>query len=216
VTKTLLKETPWLSVVQGPPGTFTLDSTFVHGWEEISNGFYVYRTYIDLAGMSQQEKTMFFQGAGQQDLYNPTTTNQAPGDQCTTVDAMCSRSLSNDELVRMIIYGNFGDSDNSGVNGLTFGETVYLRHRQFVVDLDTAAWGSMVTVGDNQLGSLEPTASDRIYCYKIVALNQGAFTRIQFAPTRYLLKALAKEEPMHQYLMRLKRSYELQQSPDND
>jgi len=216
VTKTLLKETPWLSVTQGPPGTFTLDSTFVHGWEEISNGFYVYRTYIDLAGMSQQEKTMFFQGAGQQDLYNPTTTNQAPGDQCTTVDAMCSRSLSNDELVRLIIYGNFGDSDNSGVNGLTFGETIYLRHRQFVVDLDTAAWGSMVTVGDNQLGSLEPTASDRIYCYKIVALNSGAFTRVQFAPTRYLLKALAKEEPMHQYLMRLKRSYELQQSPDND
>lgn len=214
--KTLLKETPWLSVVQGPPGTFTLDSTFVHGWEEISNGFYVYRTYIDLAGMSQQEKTMFFQGAGQQDLYLPTTTNQAPGDQCTTVDAMCSRSLTHDELVRLIIYGNFGDSDNSGVNGLTFAETIYLRHRQFVVDLDTAALGAMITIADNQLGSLEPTASDRVYCYKIVALNSGAYTRVQFAPTRYILKAQAKEEPMHQYLMRLKRSYELQQSPDND
>lgn len=214
--KTLLKETPWLSVNQSPPGNFTLDTTFVHGWSEIAPRFFAYRTYIDLAGMSQQEKTLFFQGAGQQDLYNPQVTAQAAGDSVITVDAMCQRSLTDDELIRLVIYGNFGDSDNIGINGLTFSETVYLRHRQFVVDLDTQAWGQMVTVSDNQLGSLEPTASDRIYCYKVVTLSTAAYTNIRFSPTRYLLKATAEEEPMHQYLMRLKRSYELQQSPDND
>lgn len=217
--KTLIKETPWVSVDQGPPGTFNLDTGFTHGWEQIGavgSGLFVYRTYIDLAGMSQQEKTMFFAGAGQQDLYTPLLTNQAAGDSMLMADIMCSRSLNNDEITRAVIYGNFGDSDNLGIPGLTFAETIYMRYRQFVVDLDTAAWGHMVTVGDNQLGSLEPTASDRIYCYKVISLSSGAYTRVQVPPSRYILRAEAKTEEEYQYLMRLKRSYELQQEPDVD
>ena len=73
----------------------------------------------------------------------------------------------------------------------------------------------MITIADNQLGSLEATASDRIYCYRVV-LYSGAVARFDVYPARYILRADAKEEPEYQYLMRLKRSYELQNQPDRD
>ena len=218
--KTITKETPWGTFVQSAPssGVWANATTGLsHGWQQHSPGsnMFFFATYIDLAGLTLQEKTLFFQGAGQQDLYAPFATNQTAGDSMIVNDIMSSHPLSNDEILRTAIYGNFADSDNSGINGLTFTSTIYMRFRQFVVDLDTAAWGHMVTVADNQLGSLEPTASDRIYVYRTVLLT-GTMTQAQIAPTRFLLRATAKEEPDFEYLMRLKRSYELQQSPDVD
>ena len=75
----------------------------------------------------------------------------------------------------------------------------------------------MMLVSDNQIGSLEPTASDRIYSYKCVGIKSGAaMTGLQTYPTRHLLRAKATEEPEYQYLMRLMRSYQLQNQPDRD
>ena len=215
--KTLIKETPWLSLNQIAPGDYETDNSFTHGWITLGPQIFAYKTYIDLAGMSQQQKTMFFQGAGQQDLYTPLVQGQTQGDSIITADVMTAHSLTDTELLRLVSYGNFGDSDNIGIAGITFAETIYMRYRQFAVDLDTQALGHMITISDNQLGSLEPTASDRVYCYKLVlTLNQPAATVIQIPPTRYILRAEAREEEMYRYLMRLKRSYELQQEPDVD
>lgn len=214
--KTITKETPWGTFNQVAPGDWQNAPTGLsHGWKQASRSIFYFESYIDLAGLTLQEKTLFFQGAGQQDLYAPFATNQVVGDSMLVNDIMSSHPLSQEEIIRTAIYGNFADSDNLGINGLTFTSTIYMRFRQFVVDLDTAAWGHMVTVADNQLGSLEPTASDRIYVYRTVVLD-GSATQMQVAPTRFLLRATAKEEPVYEYLMRLKRSYELQQSPDVD
>ena len=67
------------------------------------------------------------------------------------------------------------------------------------------------------LGSLEATASDRVYSYRVVTLGLNTTaTQLTMAPTRHLLKTEAREEKDYEYLMRLKRSYELQQEPDVD
>ena len=72
-------------------------------------------------------------------------------------------------------------------------------------------------LGDHQTGSLDATASDRIYCYRAVTFLQTQNPCLIAIPSaRYLLRAEAKEEPEYEYLMRLKRSYELQNEPDND
>lgn len=127
-------------------------------------------------------------------------------------DIMCTTPLTDTEAALFTLGGNFSGPTAST---LTFDQTVYGRVRTFNADLDNLASSYMIVLGDNQLGSLEATASDRIYCYR-VALYVGAPTRFDVYPARYILRANAKEEPEFEYLMRLKRSYELQNQPDRD
>jgi len=72
-------------------------------------------------------------------------------------------------------------------------------------------------MNSEQIGSMMPTASDRIYSYRIVVFAASATeTVLTITNARHLLKAVAKEEPDHEYMMRLLRSYQLQQEPDVD
>jgi hypothetical protein len=139
--------------------------------------------------------------------------NQAPGDSLIVTDLMSTKPLNDAQLISFSIIGNFA----APTAALTFEETVYARLNQFVVDLDNATWGSFMQVSSNQIGSLKATASDRIYSYRIVTAT-SPFTgdRFDVLACRHLLQARAKEEDEYQYLMRLRRSFELQQQPDVD
>ncbi len=177
-----------------------------------NQGIFLSSTYFDLAGMSMDEKTLFFKGALVQDVLNPATTNSAPGDSIVVVDLMSVRPLSDLEVLAFVLNGNLSGLPSTT---LTYHETVYGRIQQFVTTIDTASWGSMSLLASNQLGSMNPTASDRIYSYRLVQAL-GALTVLTVYGCRHLLAAEAKEEPDFEYLMRLKRSYELQQSYDED
>jgi hypothetical protein len=209
--KTLAKEHSYVTLNQGAPNTWSV--TGGSNWRTLSSLNFVSDTFFDLAGMSQREKTLFFDGATCQEFVNPSHTAGAAGDSIIVYDLMTSTSLADAELLSYVALGNFATS-NAGIG---YQETIYGRVRQFVIDLDTAPWGSFVLVSDNQIGSLESTASDRIYCYRIVNIGAPtAATDIVVNSARYLLRAEAKEEAEYQYLMRLRRSYELQQSYDED
>lgn len=214
--KTLLKEFGFLRIEQAAPNLFSLGVTSANGWRQISPGIgaFVNTTYFDLAGMSQDDKTLFFEGAALQDVRQPIVFNQATGDTITVVDVMSKIPLTDTEYSFLSTYGNLADNT---VNSLTFDQTIYLRIRVMTVDVDTTASGTMVTVSDNQLGSLSPTAGDRIYCARYVGVRTPTVAdQIDVLGCRYLLRANAKEEAEYQYLMRLKRSYELQNEPDRD
>jgi hypothetical protein len=210
--KTLAKEHGIFGASQ-TGGVWTLDD-FTSGYR-VQNpaGLFISDTFFDLAGMSQREKTLFFEAATVQDLLAPQLTGGAPGDAIVVVDLMTTKSLTDTEAAAFYLYGNF-----AGLNSvLTYEETVYARINQYVVDLDTAAWGSMVQVSSNQIGSLKATASDRIYSYRIIALGTPFVgTDLDLSPCRHLLQANAREEPDFQYLMRLRRSFELAQNHDED
>jgi len=210
--KTLTKEHGILGIAQNPPGVWSIDS-FSQGWRILNPaGIFVSDTYFDLAGMSQREKTLFFEGATVQNMMNPTHTAGAAGDSFIEVDLMTTVPLTDTQLVNFTIYGNF-----AGPGAITFHETIYARVDQYVVDLDTAAWGSFIQVSTNQIGSLEPTASDRVYSYRLIALGAPVTASdMDFSACRHLLQAVAREEAEFQYLMRLRRSYELAQNHDED
>lgn len=187
------------------------------GWRLLNPGanspVFASETYFDLAGLSLQEKTLFFDGGTVQDMLNPLAFGQAPGDSLIVVDLMSTKPLTDAELLTFGIVGNFAAVTAT----LTFEQTVYARLNQFAIDLDTSAWGSFVQMSSNQIGSLKPTASDRIYSYRTVtASSPFTGTRFDVFACRHLLYANAKEEQEYQYLMRLKRSYDLQQSFDVD
>jgi hypothetical protein len=188
------------------------------GWRQptAGSGFFVSDTYFDLSGLTIDEKTLFFEAAGSTTMFNPLTTASAAGDGVQIVNLMTSRPMTDNELGRFFLYGNFV-GEFADIEGITYHETIYARCQEYTTDFDTAAWGKMVLVSDNQIGSLEPTASDRIYSYKVVSIKSGAvMTGLQTYPTRHILRAKATEEPEYQYLMRLMRSYQLQQQPDRD
>lgn len=205
--KTLAKEHSFVTLNQGLPDNWSVSSG--SNWRALSLQNFVSDTFFDLAGMSQREKTLFFEGATCQEFVNPSHTAGAAGDSIIVYDLMTSESLTDTEILSYVALGNFATS----AAGIGYQETIYGRVRQYVVDLDTAAWGSFVLVSDNQIGSMESTASDRIYCYRIVNVGAPtAATDIVVNSARYLLRAEAKEEPDFQYLMRLRRSYELAQT----
>lgn len=211
--KTLAKEHGYL-VANQSGGTWSVDDAQSQGWSLLSpGGVFASSTMFDLAGMSMREKTLFFDAATVQSIVNPTHTGGAAGDSMVIVDLMSSQPLTDTELANFFLFGNF--AFNGGP--LSFSQTIYARVEQYVVDIDTAAWGSFIQVSSNQLGSLEATASDRVYSYKLVSMGTPTTAaRIDVFSSRHLLKVSAREEAEYQYLMRLMRSYELQQSHDED
>jgi hypothetical protein len=86
------------------------------------------------------------------------------------------------------------------------------------VNVDNLASGVPVLLHQNTFGSVMATASDIIYTYRIVRFAQvsDADRALTLPACRHILAAEAKEEPEFQYLMRLMRSYELQNEPDED
>jgi len=210
--KTLTKEHQICSANQDAPDVYSLGSAS-NGWRALSPRIFVSDTFFDLAGMSQREKTLFFEAATVQDMFNPVHQGGVAGDDVVVFDIMTSEPMDDAELLGFVGAGNFATSPA----GLGYQETIYGRVRHYIIDLDTAAWGSFVLASDNQLGSLEATASDRIYSYRILHITAGtAATQVDLYYARHIIRAEAKEEAEFRYLMRLRRSYELAQNHDED
>lgn len=218
--KTLAKEHQYLQLVRSGPD-WTLQFT-KGSWRKIGAESFVSENYFDLAGMTMEDKTLFFEAAGVQSVLAPLANNTGTGDSAIIMDIMCTRQITDAQLIATLLYGNM--AGNQGVAGsqgpLSFEETVYARTQMFVRHIDTAAWGYLTLTDENFFGSMEPTASDRIYSYRLVflsALTGGTnTTEVTIAPARHLLKSTAREESDHKYMMRLMRSYQLQQSHDED
>lgn len=217
--KVMQKEHGYLVVtLGGAPNQYSISDS-ASNWVQpvVPQGVFHSATYFDLAGLSQREKTLFFKGATVQQLGNPTMTNGAAGDSCQIYDIMTSSPMSADELTSFSQAGNFAGLTGAATSGLTFDQTIYARRREYVVSVDLASWGALQLVSDDQLGSMNPTASDRVYSYRmIITALAGTNKTLGVLGSRQILSAEAKEEPEFEYLMRLKRSYELQQSYDED
>jgi len=197
-------------------GTATIDNSLVsNGWTSPANGLFVSETYFDLAGLSMDEETIFFEGMAVQQAGIPAITGAA-GDNYILYDIMSSIPVDTSNL---LLLGNLSVR-GIGYPGseLNYEHVLYSRTRRYTLDLDTTARMAMLAL-DEQSGSMAPTASDRIYCYRIVLIDASTLAsaaNINVQPARYLIQAIPKEEPEFQYLMRLKRSYDLQQSHDED
>jgi len=217
--KTLAKEHQFLSILRTGPEWGSIAST--GEWRKLGPNSFLSSTYFDLAGLAMDDKTLFFEAAGVQTVLAPLANNSGAGDSCVIMDLMSSRPLTDQQVILTSQYGNFaGNIAIDGQGPLSFEETVYARTQMFVRHVDTSAWGYITLTDENFFGSMEPTASDRIYSYRLVLVSQGTdpndMDQLTIYPARHLLKSTSKEEPTHQYLMRLMKSYQLQQSPDVD
>ena len=213
--KTLTKEFGLLKA-NFAAGEWSLDANLsIGGWRQINfpAGRFIASTYFDLAGLSMDDKTLFFEGAGMQEVLPPACTVPRVGDLLNVVDIMSTTPLTDSEVALFATQGNFIGSGST----LNFEQSIYARSRVYNIDIDNQAGSYFIALGDNQLGSLEPTASDRVYVYRYATVfAQADGASLELYGARYILRAKAKEEPEFEYLMRLKRSYELQNEPDRD
>lgn len=186
-------------------------------------------SFIDLRGLSQEDKTIFFDNVMVQTPLLPIAgARGTSGDGAGPYDetnAPAGATLSVTDLMTSIpidIQTAHTDGHAAGYAGfpelstLNFEHVIYNRTQSFALDLDFGG-AVMQLTGSNQTGSGQATASDRIYCYRFVTwTNDMRNVNIVIPPARHLCAVTAKEEPMVSHLYRLKRSYDLQQSFDID
>ena len=176
---------------------------------------YVQQEYFDLAGMTVQEKTLFFDTVSVQSAYNPNIGGGHTGDGLWEVILLTTTPIPSDKLATEYALG--AGLPNSEMD---WSQVVYYRSRTFTQTTDMAGFAFLPTNSENKMGSAYPTASDRVYIYRFMqasCLSPGAqFTSLLLPGCQIVLGATAKEEPEFQYLYRLMRSYELQQSHDED
>lgn len=188
------------------------------GWTQLGPTYYVSATYFDLAGFTGDDQTIFPQAITVQQGANNFLINGQAGDSYRMMDIMTSVPIDDIETDPLVAQAIFNRGVGFPEGDLTFEATLYGRFQRIALDLDTQG-NFPLKVDEFQFGSMSPTASDRIYCYRLVNVVESVGTtldRVINGNARYVIEATAKEEPSHSYIMRLARSYELQQSPDRD
>lgn len=217
--KTLTKYHPWGDFRRNAQtNTWTINGDFkmVPGVSGVGYALGYHETYFDLAGMSMEEKTLFFEAADVQTTFLPSFTGPTvPGDRISVWDIMSSVPIDVNGLQQDVVYG-FGFPGSRQ----DFTEIIYGRVEQFIITMDVGNFGSPIQVNSENFSSGSPSASDRIYSYRFIEValtdQNSTVTAGQIPPARHILSASAKEEPDYVYMMRLMRSYRLQQEPDED
>ncbi len=109
-----------------------------------------------------------------------------------------------------------GFLDGSGrINrsSLIYGEVkIYTRDTNIMLSLPGVSQQQYLKLIVNEnFSSLEPTSADKLYCYRLVAIGGGdsEFLSAFAPPNRILIPGTIAQEPKLEYMMRLKRSYEL-------
>jgi hypothetical protein len=196
-------------------GVWTLDP-ITNGWNQgVGAGYtdtFWSATYFDLKGLSDDMETVFLdaatvQHAGFHALGGPAGANILIHDIITSIPV--------DPTNTLVLDAVFQSGLGFPRGYLNFEHVLYGRMQRWANDLDVAS-GFPELREEFQYGSLQPTASDRLYSYRFLMVNVLGDTSVILPPVRHLIQASPKAEPEYQHMMRLKRSYDLQQSPDVD
>jgi len=196
----------------GPPGNFEIGSDVGGDFEKLGPSVFAASKYIDLAGLSMESETIFPQAITVQMTSQPFIGG-AVGEQLAILDLVTSIPI---DLTSAYWATGIWLTDGPGFSRseLNYEHVLYARNNAYSTTVDLAAtWPQLVST--HQFGSMSPTASDRLYCYRIVTFD-NTVTSITLPSARQLLVVDAKAEPEFEYLMRLKRSYDLQNEPDVD
>lgn len=171
--------------------------------------------YIDLSGMTQQEKTAVIKGLEIQYQIPPSMTNAVAGDGLEIqilISDVPATGLS-------FIGPGFAYSDMSMQN------CILHRTQTWAITTDSGSFASYTQmVNETITGLCDVTTSDRIYVSvnlfvistKIGPGTPSTLDSVTVPGIRVVLSADVEEEPDFVYLMRQRRAYELQQSYDDD
>tara|TARA_B100000161_G_C33523453_1_gene402318 strand:+ start:567 stop:1250 length:684 start_codon:yes stop_codon:yes gene_type:complete len=175
--------------------------------------------YIDLNGLNIDDKSVFFDAITCQSPNAPLIGPKVFG----AANPPAGASLLIHDIVTsvpLIIENSIIDELAYGIGYMQsqydFEHVIYYRSQSWTTDVDFGGFICNMT-SQQQSGSGMPTASDRLYCYRFVQwTTQVQNAVVSIPPARIVLAARAVKENEVEYIYRLKRSYELQQSFDRD
>ena len=224
--RTLIAEFPAFYLGTDGAGNFT--QLVPTDTREISAKIYVQEMKLDLSGYVQDSLTVGFRRSFEQEggpdqinwlkAYDPNT------DSVSELTIVSSVPFNDEQLVYALVYSpGFTIPNLPGVDVGNFNREHIIHGRYQVMYANTTIGGgafsstgnaTLISVTDNIFSSLEPTAADCLYCYRVVAIpnaaNDGTGIDFVYLPAkRVILDAFTVEEPELEYMMRLKRSYEL-------
>lgn len=210
-TRTLTMEIPHVNVSKAEPDPTWTTITALSGWAPIASSplSLAWRGTIDLSGYVREMKT-FYPSAGFTQRGHFVLAQGGAG--INTYTIISSIPLDPDEVLTQLLSG--------GPGFLTFGagnqnwDTVLFAESQMYVvnaNIQPNPFGILQLLDTHQSGSLSPTASDTLYCLKIVSPNDATQTTLLLPASRVILPGKFGTEPDVEYMMRLKRSVELSQ-----
>lgn len=168
-------------------------------------------TYFDLAGMSHEDKTLFFKAVQLQRGFTPEFTSGATADSLMEQVLLVTSPIAETDLLAAFV---------DPIGQLDFQEIVYCESRVYSKTVDEGALTFPVLIHNNIVSGARASATDRIYCYRIMSVTPATagagVDNVTVTAVQMIIGADAKEEPEYQYIMRLKRSYDLQNEPDRD
>lgn len=207
--------------IQYNPGTGNYDvTTGGAGYATLGSGVFVLQQDIDLSGYAMDKKTFYPYSSFEQrggivgGQFSGTLTEQPYVIDYTIVSSV---PLNSTDLAAVIISAPGFNT----YSGYTAGQGRFDRSQILHGELKWYTQDSTqaVSAGFNTLkllerevfSSLEPTAADKLYCYRLLILSAvaGEAFKGSWPPTRVLIPGTISSEPKLEYMMRLKRSYEL-------
>lgn len=175
---------------------------------------WLYEDTIDIAGMTVEDMT-FFPISG--DVQRPATSMGVIDGFATEFILVTVSPLPTDEIGTYITDLNMwnhlpGQFLNGGsFQNIMWGKAwVWTRNTTLIQNFGVA-------VNTSLLGSGEPTNGDKLYVYRMVRITAPVNPGLaEFPACRLLLSGQLKKEDEYKQIMRMRRTYELQQSYDED
>lgn len=162
---------------------------------------------IDLSGYANQSLT-FFPETGFMQQSPVIALDGGAGIHLMTVISTVPQNVST--LWAMLTVGGI-----PSVVTEDWSTMLYCRIETFTADTNIpSSFNYLSPQNAGQTGSLSPTAADKLYVYRIampieIIALQTNYTRMQIPACRVGFVGQMAEEPTLEYMMRLKRSYEL-------
>lgn len=228
--RTLVAEFPAFSVEVQVDNVWTLGSTDTRA---IATQTYLQEMKLDLSGYVQSDLTVGFRRSFEQKggldrifwlSFEPKTDSVIELTLISSVpmsdEQLSVAWVSNPGFIPYSVGGAF-DWGNFNRTHIIHGRLEQYFPNSIIGSSSFTSTGNatLMHVTDNYFSSLEPTAADCLYCYRVFVApppgdapgQQGrdGVTQLTIPAKRVILDAFTVEEPDLEYMMRLKRSYEL-------
>ena len=198
-----------LSFAPAPANSFGLEGWRILDINESSAEAFVWKGYIDLAGYELEQLTFFLQGTN-------ISENQGfsgLGHVIHVSDLITVTPISDANLNLPYYTNQVHYAPGFGYSVHNMEEVIMGRHRTFYHDQGWTLDDLQQLSSQQQWGEADSTAADRIYITRIVTCaDEEALLTVPNACVQVMGSAM--EEPDLEYIMRLKRSYELAETVD--
>jgi len=187
------------------------DTLFLNGWSNTGNVLH-WEGSIDLSGYALDRKTFYPTTAIHQKAASYVNFG---GSSVTELVVVTSIPISSTDLLAYI--GNltgpgFTQSGPTNAEQQDWTTVLFGQTNVYMINSTLPALGVTQLINSDSYGSLSPTAADKLFVYKVVVPGtlSGVIGQSLAVPSsRVIIPGSMMQEPKLEYMMRLKRSYEL-------